>query len=84
MPIVRLPIEKLEIDHLLVRRAEGAQEAYSLQVSLVGFDASGAPVHQLVDALTLTTEQAKTMTLAALAEWLIARVADRLRSAYAA
>ena len=83
MPIVRLPIEKLEIDQILLRRVEGAEQPYSLQVSLVGFDANGAPVHQLVDALTLDADQAKSMTLDTLMQWLTGRVVDRLRQAYA-
>jgi hypothetical protein len=36
---------------------------FSLQVSLVGYDAAGAPL--LVGALTLSGEQAKTMTVGA-------------------
>ena len=84
MPIVRLPIERLEIDQILVRRAEGEEHAYTLQVSLVGYDAGGAPVHQMLDALPLEVERAKSMTLHALMEWLIGRVTERLRAAYTA
>jgi hypothetical protein len=82
MPIVRLPIERLEIDQILVRRSEDAERPYTLQVSLVGYDADGAPVHQLLEALTLEAAQAKTMTLHALVQWLTGRVAERLRGAY--
>jgi hypothetical protein len=73
----------LEIDQILVRRAEDGDHPYTLQVSLVGYDAGGAPVHQMLEALTLDAAQAKTMTLHALAQWLVGRVAERLRGAYA-
>jgi len=82
MPIVRLPIDKLEIDQILLRRVEGAEHPYSVQVSLVGYDANGAPVHQLVEALNLDAGQVKSMTLDTLLQWLTGRVVDRLRQAY--